>query len=68
MRFGGELLTVVLLIPTVWALFDVLGTSSNVWADSRQNQAVWVLIVLLLPFVGAILFFLVARPRLNEVR
>lgn len=65
---GSELLTVVLLILAVWALFDTLRTSSDVWAASRQTQAVWVLIVLLLPFVGPILYFLIARPRLNEVR
>ncbi|HEX6299875.1 MAG TPA: PLDc N-terminal domain-containing protein [Acidimicrobiia bacterium] len=70
MRFSGSelFLIVVVLIPTVWALFDALQTSSDVWAASKQDQAVWVLVVLLLPVVGAIMFFLVARPRLNQVR
>lgn len=70
MRFSGSefVLIVVVLIPTVWALFDALQTSSDVWAASQQDQAVWVLVVILLPVVGAIMFFLVARPRLNQVR
>jgi hypothetical protein len=70
MRLTGSefFLIVVFLIPTVWAIFDALQTSSEVWAASKQDQAVWVLIVLLLPVVGAILFFLIARPRLNQVR
>jgi hypothetical protein len=69
-RLGGsELLVIVLyLIPTVWALFDTLQTKSEAWAASNQEQAVWVLVVLLLPGVGALLYFLVARPRLKEVR
>lgn len=66
---GSELfLIVVVLIPMVWALFDALQTNSDVWEASNQDQAVWVLVVLLLPVAGAILFFLIARPRLNEVR
>jgi hypothetical protein len=70
MRLAGSelLLIVVVLIPTVWALFDALQTNAEVWAASRQDQAVWVLVVLLVPVVGAILFFLIARPRLNQVR
>lgn len=70
MRLGGsELLVIVIfLIPTVWALFDVLQTGSEVWAASKQDQVVWILVVLLLPVIGALLFFLIARPRLNEVR
>jgi len=69
-RLGsGELLVIVLfLIPTVWAVFDALQTSSDVWSASNQEQAVWVLVVLLLPGVGAFLYFLIARPRLNQVR
>ena len=70
MRLGSsELLVIVLfLIPTVWAVFDALQTSSDVWSASNQEQAVWVLVVLLLPGVGALLYFLIARPRLNQVR
>lgn len=70
MRFSGsELIAIGLfLIPTVWALFDALHTGSDAWAASKQDQAVWVLVVLLLPVVGAVLYYLVARPRLNEAR
>jgi hypothetical protein len=66
---GSELFVIVLvLIPTVWALFDALQTNSEVWAASKQDQAVWVLVVLLLPVIGALLFFLIARPRLKQAR
>lgn len=70
MRLGGSelIVIVVFLIPTVWALFDALQTTTDVWTAAKQNQAVWVLVVLLLPVIGALLFFLIARPRLNEVR
>jgi TRAP-type C4-dicarboxylate transport system permease small subunit len=70
MRLGGsELLVIVLfLIPTVWAIFDILQTKTEAWTAARQDQAVWVLVVLLLPGVGALLFFLIARPRLRQAR
>jgi hypothetical protein len=70
MRLGGSELLIILLylIPTVWALTDALQTKSEAWAASNQEQAVWVLVVLLLPGIGALLFFLIARPRLKQVR
>jgi hypothetical protein len=70
MRLGGSelLVIVVFVIPTVWALFDILQTGTDVWAASNQDQWVWVLVVLLLPVIGAILFFWIARPRLKGVR
>lgn len=70
MRLGSSevLVIVFFLIPTVWALFDALRISAQVWSASNQEQAVWVVVVLLLPGVGALFYFLIARPRLNQVR
>ncbi len=70
MRLGASefVIIVVFLIPTMWALFDALQTGTEVWTAAKQDQAVWVLVILLLPLAGAILFLLIARPKLNQAR
>lgn len=56
------------LTPTVLALGDILRISTDIWAKSKQNQALWTVIVLIIPIVGPALYFFIARPKLNEIR
>lgn len=66
---GTEILIILLLlIPVVWALTDILGTPTSVWADSDQNQGLWAILVFLLPLLGPLLYLVLARPRLIEAR
>jgi hypothetical protein len=50
----------------VWALSDILRVPTDVWEDSQQNQALWTVIALVLPLLGPLLYFFIARPKLNE--
>ena len=68
--FGGVVFLVLLvalagLVLLVMALVDLAGRPAEVWARSGQNQLVWALIVLLVGFVGPLLYLLIARPALE---
>ena len=63
---GSEFLIIVAyLIPTAVALVDALRIGESRWHASDQNQMVWVVVILLAPLLGPILYFLLARPRLR---
>ncbi|HUG08143.1 MAG TPA: PLDc N-terminal domain-containing protein [Acidimicrobiia bacterium] len=63
---GSELLVIVaLVVPTVWALVDALRAGETVWQASDQSQTVWMLVILLAPVLGPILYLTLARPRLR---
>lgn len=66
LRLPEILLIVVYLAPTVWALSDILRIPTTVWAASDQNQALWTVIVLVLPLLGPLLYFFIVRSKLNE--
>lgn len=51
----------------VWALVEILRTHKAAWDASGMVQLVWEAVVLFLPFVGAILFFAIARPKLSAL-
>lgn len=66
---GTEILIILLmLVPVVWALIDILGTPTRVWADSNQNQGLWSVVVFVLPLLGPLLYLVIARPQLVEAR
>lgn len=66
---GTEILIILLmLVPVVWALTGILGTPTRVWADSNQSQGLWTVVVILLPFLGPLLYLVIARPKLIEAR
>lgn len=66
LRLPEILLIAVYLAPTVWALSDILRIPTDVWASSQQNQALWTVLVLVLPLLGPLLYFFIARPKLTE--
>ncbi len=49
----------------VWALVEILRTDKAAWDASGMVQLVWVAVVLFLPFIGSVLFFAIARPKLT---
>lgn len=54
------ILAVILIIPTIlflWALVDAL-TSEFV---EKNNKIIWILVILLLPLLGSILYFTIGR-------
>jgi hypothetical protein len=58
---------VFILVPLliVWALGIVDITKRDM---PRSSKAAWILIVVLLPFVGTITYFLMRKPTETEVR
>jgi hypothetical protein len=44
------------------ALVDLVKRPTEAWTRSGQNQIVWALIVVLLWFVGPVLYLVIARP------
>lgn len=54
----------------VWlaALVDMLKRPAEQWQQSGQDRIVWALVVVFLYVVGAILYWLIARPELESHR
>ena len=50
------LLSVLCLVLWIMALVDCLKSNNS-------NKIVWVLVIILLPFLGSILYFLIGRGR-----
>jgi hypothetical protein len=66
LRFSELLVFVIFVVPTVWALSDVLRTPTDVWARSRQSQGLWAVLVLIVPVIAPVLYYWIARPRLRS--
>ncbi|NLC97667.1 MAG: hypothetical protein GX678_01115 [Actinomycetales bacterium] len=49
----------------LWALVDSVVRPQQNWAAANQNQLLWVILIVLIPCVGAVLYFLVPRPALK---
>jgi len=49
----------------VWSLYVILTTPADSWDAIGMSQMMWLLVVLLLPFIGPVLFAVVAMPRLK---
>jgi len=54
------------LILWIWSLVDALRRSDSEWEQAGQNKLVWTLVLVFTGFVGAVIYLLVARPRLKE--
>lgn len=59
---GFEVLIVILVFsfPHLYALIDVLRSSFQ----NKIDKLVWLIVILALPFVGALLYFLIAPKKL----
>lgn len=51
----------------LWMLIDALRRPTAEWEAADQNQIVHIVVIVVLGFIGAIVYALVARPRLQEV-
>lgn len=50
----------------VWALWDLLQRTSEVWVASGQDRLVWVIVVIFVPLIGPALYLGTAKPRLDQ--
>ncbi len=65
----GFILIVLGLLGTLaWliALIDALRRPTGAWESAGQNQLVWVLVIVLANFIGAVLYWIIARPQLQK--
>jgi len=53
---GGGLIGVLVLVLDIIAIVSVLGGSG-----STEHKLLWTVVILLLPFVGMLLYFLIGR-------
>ena len=64
----------ILLIPLVafvlpaWGIVDAAIRPDNVWSAAQQNKLVWVVVQIVVPVIGTIVYFAVVRPKLTAVR
>lgn len=69
MFLGAAFLVVLVplagLVLLVMALVDLARRPAEQWEASGHNQLVWVLIVILVGFLGPLLYLLIARPALD---
>lgn len=49
-------------------LIDALKTPASVWERAGQNQIVYIVVIVVLGFIGALVYALVARPQLRAVQ
>ncbi len=56
------------LVLLVWGALDAATTPGRVWEAADQDKIVWVLVILFLPLVGAIAYFVSVRPKLRSHR
>lgn len=61
------LFAVVPIVLLVLAIVDLARRPAWQWSAAEQNQIVWVLVILLIACLGPIIYFVVARPRLEAV-
>jgi len=51
----------------LWSLVDALRTNDQTWNAAGQNKLVWVVVIMLLGFLGSILYVAFPRPALKRV-
>jgi hypothetical protein len=50
------------LISIVWFILWIVALVDCIKSDN-PNKVIWIIVIILLPFLGSILYFLFARPR-----
>lgn len=65
---GIVFLIAFVAIPVVMiiTLVDIARRPQAEWETAGQNQIMWVLLVLFLTLIGIILYYAIARPRLED--
>jgi len=52
----------------VWSLVDAIQRPDAEWEQAGQNKLVWILVLIFVGFIGSIIYLLVARPPLENVK
>ena len=60
MLLDGGIVGLLLLVFWIWALLDVIATDASTCRN--LPKAMWVILVILLPVIGAIIWLVLGRP------
>ena len=52
----------------IWSLVDAIQRPDPEWEEAGQNKLVWILVLIFVGFIGSIIYLLVARPQLEDVK
>lgn len=68
--FESWLIVVLVLLfgLWLWALVDALRFDDEVWRAARQTKPLMVALIVVLGFLGALLYAAIARPALSRAR
>lgn len=50
----------------IWSFVSILFTSQGTWKAAGLIQWIWLVVVIVMPLIGSMLFLLVARSRLSQ--
>lgn len=75
--WGGKLSPTELFLILAFVVVPIVTTAFWVWMlvdcatrdqQERRSQIIWIIIIALTHFIGAVVYFLVRRPRVAESR
>ncbi len=52
----------------IWSLVDAIQRPDAEWEQAGQNKLIWILVIVLIGFIGSIIYLLVARPQLEDAK
>lgn len=50
----------------IWMLIDALVRPASAWRAADRSQVAWILVLVLLSWIGALLYLVIARPALRQ--
>lgn len=62
------LVGLALFIVWIMTLVDALRRPATEWERAGQNQLIWIGVIVFLHLLGALLYFLIARPALERAK
>ena len=57
----------IITVLPIWGIIDAAIRPDTAWRAAQQSKVVWVLVQIVLWTLGAIIYFLIIRPKLKRV-
>jgi uncharacterized membrane protein len=70
MNIGAPELLIILImlafiVLPIWGIIDAATKPDHVWAAAGQNKILWIVLQFVLGTLGALIYFLAIRPKLQ---
>ena len=66
-----ELIIIVIMLAfaviPIWGLIDAATRPAGVWNAAGQSKVLWIILQFVLGILGALIYFLAIRPRLQAI-